>query len=228
MGHRIELGEKHIAQVLALRTLLISLTCIDDGFRDLSNLPALEELHLDRCPFRTNAGIGQLSRLSSLKNLRVYSCDRFIDEAFQHIASVTGLKKLVLCDMWNMISGTSIAHLAALPALEVLCLQNFRTGDPGVLHLHALRSLRSLDLSVTSLSNAGMPHLAALTGLTELRLNRNYITDVVAAHLASLKELQVLELVATGATSAGVAHLTGVMTALRVTSLRWYVADCCG
>lgn len=218
-------GAERIGGILSLRTLLVSLARISDaGLRRLSGLTALEELNIIGCTFLTDAGMGHLSGLGRLHALCAGGCVKSTDQSLRHVASVKGLTRLEMHGMHvECVCGAGFQHLAALPALQVLCLCDTPVQDSSVVHLHALRSLRDLDLSRTLLSDIGMPHLSALTGLSALSISGNDIMNDGVAHMRSLTALQLLDLDFTRISDAGIAQLTG-LTAL--TKLHLRAANC--
>src|SRR4029079_9252810 len=72
------------------------------------------------------------------------------------------------------------------PVIEVTFEQNNRFGDPHVRLLKQLRSLRTLSLAGTRITDVGMKDVGQLRGLTKLNLNSTKITA------AGLKEIQTL------------------------------------
>jgi hypothetical protein len=64
--------------------------------------------------------------------------------------------------------------------------------------LAALKSLESLNLADTQVTDTGLKELAGLTSLQELDLTRVQITDGGLRELAGLKSLKTLDLTGTG------------------------------
>ena len=67
--------------------------------------------------------------------------------------------------------------------------------DDGLVHLQALKKLRELDLSATSVMSAGMVHLTALPNLETLHLSVVGVGDEGLKTLATIPSLKVLDLV---------------------------------
>lgn len=76
--------------------------------------------------------------------------------------------------------------------------------------LAGLKSLVSIHLGGTDISDAGLSHLAGLASLKRLHLERTRVTDTGLAHLAKLENLAYLNLYETGVTDAGLRHLRGL------------------
>ena len=74
-------------------------------------------------------------------------------------------------------------------------------------HLEGLASLRTLDLSLTDVTDAGLAYLNELTILHTLDLSLTDVSDAGLAHLKGLTNLQDLYLSLTDVTNAGVKEL---------------------
>ncbi len=90
--------------------------------------------------------------------------------------------------------------------------------DAHLMHLKALTSLQSLDLTNSKVTDAGLAHLKGLTRLQVLNLSGTQVTDAGLVHLKGLTSLKRLDLTYTRITGAGLAHVEG-LTSLKTLAL---------
>ena len=95
----------------------------------------------------------------------------------------------------------------ALKQLRYLDLRLTHIGDTGVHHLRKLRSLQTLNLFRTSLSDRGLADLRDLRELRVLLIGGTRVTDVGLVHLRRFNRLQKLSLFQTQVTDAGIPSL---------------------
>lgn len=107
---------------------------------------------------------------------------------------------------WN---DEGMAQLTALKTLSSLDLHNTRISDAGLKHLAELKGLEYLDVSDTDVTDAGLKALAGLTNLKFLRLPSK-VTDAGLKELTGHINLTHLNACMTGTTDAGLTHLTGL------------------
>ncbi|HVX09601.1 MAG TPA: hypothetical protein VHC22_00230 [Pirellulales bacterium] len=100
-----------------------------------------------------------------------------------------------------------LAHMAALPKLQLLWLRDSEITDAGMPHLRGLTALTSLSLDNTGVTDTGLVHLQGLTSLIELYLPDTQVTDAGLVHLHELTNLRYLSLKHTLVTNEGVARL---------------------
>ena len=80
----------------------------------------------------------------------------------------------------------------------------------GLALLKGLKSVLSLHLGGTDVTDEGLRHLAGLTSLKRLHLEKTKLSDAGLAHLANLESLSYLNLYGTAVTDAGLEHLAGL------------------
>jgi hypothetical protein len=90
--------------------------------------------------------------------------DEMLEEAVQHMKTLTSLRALTLG--FTKVTDAGLVHLAGLPELEELGLAQTAVTDAGLPHLKGLKKLKRLDLVGTKVTDKGADDLrAALPGL---------------------------------------------------------------
>jgi hypothetical protein len=118
-----------------------------------------------------------------------------------------------------------LAHIAGLHHLRELYL-DAKFADDDVACLESLKSLRTLDLSGTRVSDAGLKAIRNLTNLEALWLPKSrYVTDAGLANMASLTELDSLYLDDTGVHGEGLKHLQKMKKLRRLSLANTQVDD---
>ena len=128
----------------------------------LSDTPGLEILDLSRSSI-TDHGLAHLTKLRTLREFWLTSCDDITDDGLVHVAQLPGLNAL-------SVAGTPIT-------------------DAGLAHLHRLNTLTSLDVRGTRVTRAGITSLEkAIPGITiyHLCLNEDEATVYVFVAAAVL------------------------------------------
>jgi hypothetical protein len=105
-----------------------------------------------------------------------------------------------------------------LASVRSLDLSGSSLDDDSMWWIANLTALQRLDLGGTQVTDAGLAHLANLTALQTLSLGGAKVTDDGLPHLANLTVLQTLGLGGTRVTDAGLAHLAK-LTALQTLGL---------
>ena len=107
-------------------------------------------------------------------------------------------------------------HLGRGPA-GLRLQEDSSAGDPeppsiasGLALMKGLKSVLSLHLGGTDMTDEGLRHLAGLTSLKRLHLEKTKLSDAGLAHLAKLESLSYLNLYGTAVTDAGLEHLAGL------------------
>ena len=160
----------------SIRTLLAGASLRESDFEVIATLPNLEELSL-----RTDLRPGMLSILAHCANLRrseLVGC-RLADDAAEALSQLE---------------------------LNELRLSDVAVSAVGWQSICQLRTLSSLSLYETPISDANLGQLRGLQGLAALRLD-GPITDQGLACLASFKTLQQLSLCRTAITDRGIEAL---------------------
>jgi len=129
------------------------------------------------------------------------------DACMQHVAHLTGLRVLDLSQ--TSITGVGMKWIAGLQNLRRLTAPN-RMDDAGLAHVAGLPALTALYLQETHVTDAGLEHLAGLQTLEELALAGGRITNTGLAHLAHLPRLRYLMLKGDGFSDAGFVQLKNV------------------
>src|SRR5262249_8869610 len=150
----------------------------------------------------SDAGLKDLAVLKSLQTLRLTEVtDRTLHtlkevgllhtlfEARGAAGRPTGPEDVTALDLqWTPRSD------AALKSLRTLSLNFSRVTDAGLKELAPLQSLQGLDLGLTRVTDPGLKELAALKSLQSLGLKDTRVTDAGLKELAALKSLRTLEL----------------------------------
>lgn len=115
------------------------------------------------------------------------------------------------------ITDAHLVHLKALTSLQTLDLTETKVTGAGLVHLQGLTSLQVLRLDRADVTDAGLMYLKGLTSLTTLGLGYK-ITDAGLEHLKGLMKLQTLYFTQAPITDAGLVHLKP-LTNLKVLQL---------
>lgn len=197
----------------------------------VGNLTSLRELSVHDAPI-TDAGLTYLKRLTHLRTLdfdqhfTAFS-DSSIDpqeallneiretrairaELSKQNLPIREMERQIWLRRYAHITGTGLADLAGLTALEQLTLHAPGVTDDGLVHLKAMTRLRTLDLANTGITGAGFQHLQGATQIEELKLHSTGITDAGLAYLPQWPKLRVLNLSNTDITDSGLAHVDGM------------------
>jgi RNA polymerase sigma factor (sigma-70 family) len=214
--HITDAGLANLAGLARLKSLDLESTPITDaGLAHLAGLVNLEDLNLPDTKI-TDAGLALLRGLRSLHRLSLPQ--GMSDAALAHVGSLHSLHQLTVragrvtdrgiaslsaldqLEDLNLGSGfpeakvtdAAAAHLAGLPALKKLWLQNTEIGDGGLEALTKSRSLEWLLLNTNQVTAEGLRHLSRFPALTYLSVSG--IKGPVGSlhHLRSLKGLTIL------------------------------------
>jgi Leucine-rich repeat (LRR) protein len=167
-GPNRESSSKDWKGLTTLRYVFLSgLKHPSDAITALKDLPVLEEIHLNRCTVA--------------------------DSDFKDMGILPSVKKLDLYD--NIIRNTSLEYLSQLPNLESLGLYGYdvRISEAGIQNLSLAKSLTTLDLSRTTITDAAMAQFPCLQQLESLSL-REVPIDSGSTHLTRLPNLKTLDL----------------------------------
>ena len=116
------------------------------------------------------------------------------DAELKEICTDTEIQELWLRES-PKLTASGFAHLATLPNLRTLGVQNNQISEQGAAELGKLSQLTFLNLRHSNIDDKGAKHLANLTELTQIHLSYNQkLTDRGISHLVKLKNLQVLVL----------------------------------
>lgn len=168
----------------------------------------LRILELNRIPSLPAESLTKIQVFKELTQLRLLGQMNLTDKVLLELAGLTKVSEF-------SAPGTAITDegLVALKGMKALTYVDFDgckgiTGS-GLVHLHGVKELARLKLTLTAVNDAGLAHLPGLPKLREIALNQTAITDAGIRHFAELKELQVLEVGAAGITGATLNLLAG-------------------
>ena len=193
-------GLAHVGKLTSLRELSINVTSVrGPGLSHLAPLAKLEHLELQGANFG-NSGLKYLSDLRALKSLWLRGEDLKISDAgMRHIGGLTGLERL---------------HLSRIDSVT----------DAGITYLKDLKSLRSLDVGKSTITEKAVETISGMESVEELWLSNNLkspMTDQCLSHLPKLRNLKRLHVLGASngpITDQGLAYL-GTMSALRELSV---------
>jgi beta-lactamase regulating signal transducer with metallopeptidase domain len=140
------------------------------------------------------------------------------DEGIKHLKGLANLKKLRIQSV-ETFTNEGMAQLKDIKSLESLTLVRTQVTDDDLIYLKNLTNLESLGLlSNSQITDKALDHLRSLTNLKKLRLDDTQVTDEGLQKLKQHGLLTGLELLALGRTQitdAGLAYLRG-MSELKV------------
>ncbi|MHC4401521.1 MAG: hypothetical protein ACYTG0_17755 [Planctomycetota bacterium] len=143
-----------------------------------------------------------LEKLDDLRELFVYEKRLGVVE-LEILGRLQGLE----CLVFDLASDSDLAHLGGLKSLKSLDLRDTQITDAGLEYLKTLTNLKWLDLCDTQVTDAGLEYLKALTNLEHLHLGWTHITDAGLVHLGGLVNLRDLQLSGTDVTDKAVEKL---------------------
>ena len=122
----------------------------------------------------TDATLPLLAPLTELEDLSTNQ-SALTDDGYRHFAAFKKLRSLALFHpSWDskQFTGSGLAHLKALPALERLTFAGSTAGDVAMEAIGQLTQLRQFHTWHTAQTQAGNAHLLKLTNLTFLRIGQ--------------------------------------------------------
>ena len=117
------------------------------------------------------------------------------------------------------------ALIGQLRSLETLDLSQSNVTDDDLPPLGRLVNLRELKLAETGISGSGLEHLGGLEHLERLELNDTKVTDDSLRHLTKLGSLRQLRLVGTQIGDSGLVHLARIASLQSLKLTRTKVTD---
>jgi hypothetical protein len=221
-------GLAHLAELSNLKHLQISRIHFNDpatnkeyytdrGLADLAKLRQIEELHIGSVGI-TDAGMEHVAKLTSLKKLHMFGCDKVTDKGLAKLTALKSLKNLDISysrltiaglaplnsmvnltrlDVGDLERGGAVLNLSGLVNLEDLSLgfgpySQDAFGDADLACLANLKKLRWLQIGPRNFTDQGMLYLAGLTNIDRLGLGGAGLTDEGLKRLANLKKLDLL------------------------------------
>jgi hypothetical protein len=196
------------------RGLLISVegNLTDRGMEQLENFPGIEFLWIVDSRQVTASGFRHLSRLSKIVDIHLDRCGRFCDADLANLRDANSLRELHISH--TLVTGAGLAELSQLRQLSTVNLCGAAVTDDGLSGVESLSGLDALELGATRVTDEGLVHLRKLTKLTRLGLDETRVDGSGLKYLRNLKSLRVLSLANCRVTSGGLAGLRG-LTALR-------------
>lgn len=257
-------GLERLASASRIDQLELSGPSVDDELlRALPKLQLRGQLGLDSDRL-TNAGIQPLSKCRGLTAVTLGGS--LSDKCLEHLLGLPNLQRVVLGKNFTRAAFDTLRHfgeltnvdlsamrpnledLAKLPKLKVVTLAGQNCDDEAARVIAAtFKSLESLSLRNTSITNVGVEHISRIESLTTLTLDGAPIDDGIAPSIRKMKRLTWLSLansrvgddtaaaisecpdmwyvflVNTKVTDAGVAHLPKLKKPLSL-----YLANCSG
>ncbi|MEZ6072837.1 MAG: hypothetical protein R3C10_21880 [Pirellulales bacterium] len=126
-------------------------------------------------------------------------------EGMVHLAALPNIESLYLNE--SNISDSSLQYVQGLSGITMLTLRDNEISDAGLSHLTGLNRLETLGLSKNRIEGDGLQFLGGKTKLRSLFLYDNPINDVGLSHIANIPNLEMLGLSRTLITDNGTKHL---------------------
>lgn len=159
--------------------------------KDWRGLTTLRSVSLGGLNHLSDA-IAALKDLPLLEELYLYECT-VSDSDFKEMGILPSVKRLEFVD--NIIGSTSMEYLSRFPSLESLSLHGYevRISESGLQNLSVAKSLTTLDLSGTGITDSALANFPCLEHLESLSL-REVPIDAGITHLDRLPNLKMLDL----------------------------------
>lgn len=155
--------------------------------------PALESLVLSDCGF-TDADFSSLGKLKSLTTLNLSSNYGMTSKSFGFISELQSLRRLNL-DYCVELPDDAITAISKSASLESLSLDSCgKLTAAGTLHLSAMTTLKDLNFHGSKLPDAAVKNLTKLKSLSSLDIALSLVTDETLAEIATLPNLKRLNL----------------------------------
>ena len=202
---------RRVAGLERLGTVIVSGTAVTDrGFAHLAQAPNLQLLYANDLDV-TDEGIKSLQGLP-LRVLHLAGA-KISDASMPRFAEFDQLRTLWLNKC--AVSDKGLEALARSRSLESLVVAGTNVSDDGVESLQKL-PLRVLHIGVSKISNGSMPRFAEFELLEELWLNSTAVSDTGLVALAKSRLLRYLVLTRTKVTEAGVKKLAAALPRCKI------------
>lgn len=158
---------------------------------------------------------------TKLRQFRVVNCSGVTDAGMAAFANLPDIEEITF--MWGpnsakkfnrSITDACFTHLSALKKLRNLQLSSTSVRGAALSKLSAAENLTVLNLAMCALTEEGLTQISRLTNLKQLWIWGNRVTDDQLAHLKPLTNLELLDLNGVGINGEGLVHIMG-MTKLR-------------
>lgn len=188
--------EKGLAMIAEKFPALESLTLSDCGLTDgdfssLGKLKSLTSLSMSNNYGMTSKSFAFISELKSLRNLSLDYCVELPDEAIAAISKSASIESLNLGSC-KKLTAEGTLHLSAMTTLKYLNFHGAKLPDAAVKNLTKLKSLSSLDLALSLVTDETLAEIATLPNLK--RLNLAVCPNVTLKGIRSLAPLRLEQL----------------------------------
>jgi hypothetical protein len=191
--HTDEKGLAMIAEKFpALESLDLSDCGLVDGdFSSLGKLKSLTTLNMSNNFGMTSKSFGFIPELKSLRRLNLDYCVELPDEAIAAIAKSSSIESLSLGSC-KKLTVTGTHHLTAMVALKDLNFHGLQLPDAAVKNLTKIKSLTSLDIALSLVSDETLAEIATLPNLK--RLNLAVCPNVTLKGIRNLAPLRLISI----------------------------------
>jgi len=231
-----QIGDQQLAQMAVMRKLrkleIGGSKLTDAGMANLASMTGLRELQISAPGLEfsnprsdgdlkiTKAGLAHLAALKNVETLTMVPCRAVRGDGLASLGEMTSLRSLTIATnprVWvsplrktpaNLIDAEAARHIAKAKNLQYLHLGQ---ADDAVLEaIGGMKSLRTLELGKTKITETGIGHLSGLTALESLRLSYTPLADDGLKHLAGMTKLKSLNLGGCKIEGPGLAHLAAM------------------
>lgn len=178
----------------AERVYLKGATATDAALDEVSKVPSVQALDIDRSAKITNRGLAALSKMSNLKVLRIDE-PAVTDVGLTKVAMMPSLISLQLTS--PVVRDSALVGLRHLDHLQHLSLAETAVTGRGLKELVRFPALHTLDLAKTRVTDASLANLAKCTALKELRLDGTHVSLAGLKHLRAIKSLKSVSVIGT-------------------------------
>jgi hypothetical protein len=193
-----------------------------ERLRDLSsgNLRLLEVNFFDNKEINDN-DLAALKPAHHLWNVNL-SHTKITDAGLKHVASLPKLTLLSLDD--SLVTNAGLPTLKNCSELKSLGLSYSKVTEAGLVHVKEMVQLETLGLCGLGITDAGLARLQNMKNLQHLGLDQSPISDLGLEHLKTLTNLKKLGLVTTKVTVEGVKKLAQSLPACTIYYENGFVA----
>lgn len=181
--------------------------------RELANLQRLRTLQLTSCNIVDPEALKPITKLSSLKELRLSHCQPGPLD-LGDLLSRTPVKKLLL--EGAAVDNNLLSTIAGENSIEELYLVFSSVTDEGLQALKHFKSLRTLVLRTDSITEEGLENVLNLTDLVRLVVRADDISEAVFASFRYLKQLEELSLRQVDLKGEGLEYLSELVSLKRL------------
>ncbi len=176
-----------------LRNLQLTACDIENGaLEDLSVLVTLRDVRISHCRFSgVGAGLGSLSRISSLKSLLLEGTG-ISDDALLEFNTDSGLQELYI--VFADVSDKGLSCLRYFPDLSSLVLRIDGISEIGLSHLRQLSKLERLVIRAEEIGDDCLIYVSKLANLRDLTLRTLLVRGDSTTLLSDLQNLEKLSL----------------------------------